>query len=136
VTDVRRLLDAVRSELRATILPKIEGDYERSVVIAMLGILGDLRDEVAPDEAPIAAEAARLRAASGDWIAALGESPLAGRVADAVAKADAAAGAAERRTHLLEAAETLVRELWADSRLASLRDELLPRIRRDLKGKD
>src|SRR5688572_11451708 len=37
VMDVRTLLEAVRSELRATILPKIADDYERSVVIAMLG---------------------------------------------------------------------------------------------------
>lgn len=135
--DVRRLLDAVRSELRSTVLPKIESEYERSVVIAMLGILGDVGAAVAVDERPIVEEAARLRAACDEWIAVLGEAPLAGRLAELARAADGAATATERRTHLLEAAETLVRELWRDTRFTALREELLPRVRADLKrGKD
>ena len=132
--DVRRLLEAVRGELRTTVLPKIEGEYERSVVIAMLGILGDVGAAVALDERPIAEEAARLRAACDEWIAALGEDPLASRLAELSRAADAAPNAVQRRTHLLEAAETLVRELWREPRLAALRKQLLPRVRADLKG--
>jgi hypothetical protein len=133
VTDVRRLLDAVRSELRSTILPKIEGEYERSVVIAMLGILGDLRDAVAIDERPAAKEAAELAAACDEWIAALGERPLANRLRETAAAADATKSAIERRSRLLEAAEMLVRELWSDPSLAAMRKDLLPRVRQVLK---
>jgi hypothetical protein len=133
VTDVRGLLEAVRRELRETVLPKIEGEYERSVVIAMLGILGDLREQVALDERPLVEDAARLRAACDEWIAALGEAPLAARLTALARAADAAESPARRRECLLEAAETLVRELWSDPRLTSLRAELLPRIRWALK---
>ena len=133
MTDVRRLLDAVRSELRSTILPKIEGDYERSVVIAMLGILGDLRDGVAIDERPAAKEAAELAAACEEWIAALGGTPLANRLREIAAAADATKSATERRSRLLEAAEMLVRALWSDPSLAGVRTEILPRVRKALK---
>jgi hypothetical protein len=133
--DVRGLLDAVRCELRATIQPKIEDEYERSVVIAMLGILREVGAAVALDERPVTQENERLRAACGDWIAALGEDPLAGRIASLARAADTATSALERRTHLLEATETVVRELWREPRLALLRDDLLPRVRRILTAK-
>jgi hypothetical protein len=123
----------VRSALRATILPRIEGEYERSVLIAMLGILGDLRDTVVVDERPVAEEAARLREACDAWIAALERASavdLAARLRAVVESADASASAPARRARLLEGTETLVRELWSDAALALLRAELLPQVRR------
>ena len=131
--DVRRLLDAVKSELRTTVLPKIEGEYERSVVIAMLGILGDVGAVVALDEQPIAEEAARLRVACDEWVQALGEDVLAAKLAELARDADGAANVVDRRTHLLTAAETLVRELWREPRLAPLREQLLQRVRAALR---
>ena len=134
MTDVRRLLDAVRNELRTTVLPKVDGDYERSVVVAMLGILGDLREIVVLDERPIIDEVERLRTASSEWIAALGSLPLAARLRESCGKAAAAPTAAERRASYLEIAETLVRALWTDPELEALRRELLPSIRRSLRS--
>jgi len=133
--DVRRLLDAVRSELRTTVLPKVEGEYEKSVVVAMLGILGDLRDAVVLDERPIAEEAGHLRTACAEWIASLGDAPVAERLRSSLVAADAASSALERRRLLLEAAETLIRELWSDPKLEGFRGELLPRVRRSLQSR-
>ena len=131
--DVRRLLDAMRNELRTTVLPRIEGEYERSVVVAMLGILRDLGPLVVLDERPVEVAATELRRACDEWIGELGERPLAGRLAELVREADAAASPAGRRERLLEAAETLVSALWRDPALGRLRETLLPRVRSVLK---
>jgi hypothetical protein len=133
---VRHMLEAVRHDLRNVVLPKIEGDYERSIVIAMLGILGDLTKQVSRDEKRLAVEAELLRVGAAEWAELL-------RAGGAVAHAsevDVAAAAAtsepvpsKRREHFLELAETIIRALWAEPSMAAVRDEVLPTIRKTLK---
>lgn len=127
--DVARLFDGMRLELRERILPELGDDYDRAVVIAMLGILGDLALEVVPDEAWCRTTAAELRPAIDRWSEALGG---AARVEELARRADAAPPAAARRA-LLEAASTIVRAIWHDERLR--RDgALLAEIRRALRA--
>lgn len=133
MTDVGRLLEAVREELRSTVLDRIEGDYERSVVIAMLGILRDLRDAVVYDEAPIAAEAARLLDVCRRAIDVLGEHALGAEIAGRIAASERTTNATERRDALAAAVETLVRELWRLPELGESRRALLPYVRAALK---
>lgn len=133
MTDVARMLEAIREELRTTVLERIEGDYERSVVIAMLGILRDLRDTVVYDETPIAAEAERLAAVCRQAVDELGEHALAVEVAGHLRSAERTVNAAGRRRELATAVEHVVRELWREPALAAHRRSLLPRLRAALK---
>lgn len=133
MTDVARMLEAVREELRKTVLDRIGGDYERSVVIAMLGILRDLRDAVVYDDAPIAAEAERLAAVCRGAVAEIGDHASAGEMVARLKAAERAATVKQRRDELAAAVETLVRELWSAPDLAAHRRTLLPRIRTALK---
>jgi hypothetical protein len=132
VTEPKAMLEAVRRELQKTVLPRIEGDYERSVVIAMLGILRDVGAEIALDERKIAAENESLRAALEAAIT--DAKPFVIPVAERLGAALAEPAPIARRRLLLDAAETLVRELWSDPALETERKLMLPRIRTALRG--
>lgn len=134
MTDPKAMLEAVRSELAKTVLPRIEGDYERSIVIAMLGILRDVGAEIALDERKIAAESESLRSALEASIALAAAKPFVVPVAERLGAAIAEPAPIPRRRLLLDAAETLVRELWSDPALDAERKLLLPRIRTALRG--
>jgi hypothetical protein len=135
VTEPKAMLEAVRRELQKTVLPRIEGDYERSVVIAMLGILRDVGAEIALDERKITAENESLRAALEGAIALAAAKPFVVPVAERLGAALAEPAPIPRRRLLLDAAETLVRELWRDPALEAERTLLLPRIRTALGGR-
>ena len=133
--DPKAMLEAVRRELQKTVLPRIEGDYERSVVIAMLGILRDVGAEIALDDRKISAENESLRAALEGAIALAAAKPFIVPVAERLGAAIAEPAPIPRRRLLLDAAETLVRVLWSDPALDAERKLLLPRIRTALHGR-
>jgi len=61
VIDTATVLADIRRELRETVLPAIGGEYARSVVVAMIGVLGELpppppRDETLRDDLLAAAD--------------------------------------------------------------------------------
>lgn len=132
--DPKAMLEAVRRELQKSILPRIEGDYERSVVIAMLGILRDVGAEIALDERRISDENESLRTALETAVALAAAKPFVVPVAERLGAALAETAAIPRRRLLLDAVETLVRELWADPTLEAERKLLLPKIRSALRG--
>lgn len=91
----RVALEEIRAQLREEVLPKLEDERARAIVVAALGILGDLALQVRDDDAWETDSAAELSAlctrlrlpASGD-----------------------------RRT-LLETLERYVRDAWSEGRM-------------------
>jgi hypothetical protein len=135
-------LDAIRDQLRRLVLPHLEDEGARSVVVAALGILGDLAPRVRSDDRWCLASHDELAAALSGLGPQLVDRPhmaehLASAVRDAAAvRSDAPAAA---REILMGAAEELLAEVWRDealrgskSLLGGLRDVLARDLARQL----
>jgi hypothetical protein len=114
----RRLLDAIRLGLREEILPKLRSEYDRSVVIAMIGILGEVAPRIAADDAWVEASVGELREGAklwAEWLAARPEPSS--RIRELTAASESSPSPAEARRLLLEAAELAISTLWGDEEL-------------------
>jgi hypothetical protein len=144
MTDPKQTLEALRRDLRELVLPRLEDEYVRSVVIAMLGILGDLAPRVRLDEDWCRASVEELRAGAEEWARALGGSPEGREIAELAGRAAAEASPGLARKLLLAAAEITLKTLWQEGRadpdprfLDSVRSVLAADLRRELgKGRD
>ena len=131
-------LDLVREELRSCVLPRLaeDDDYGRSVLVAAIGVLGELAPHVIEDDGWMAAPTAELARAVTALQARLpAVTPeLATPLADQ-------GGAAARRVRVLTACEATAAALWTappagiddtDSALDRLRSEFLAALARDI----
>lgn len=112
--DPHQVLEGLRRDLRGIVLPAVEDEYARSVVVAMMGILRELGPRLRADERWCMQSVQELRAGCERWADALDDLG-----ANSVALRDASARAAREtspeaaRGHLLAAASDAVRSVWA-----------------------
>lgn len=125
-------LDGVREQLRDVVLPELEDERARVVVIAALGILADLALQVREDETWSSEPAARLRDTLTRRRGELpGDEAVLAKVDDLMAAAESAESPGAARRALLDAATLVLRSLWQAGAQASHR-ELLGELRRAL----
>jgi hypothetical protein len=107
-------LELVRDQLRGEVLPRMaeDDDYTRSIVVAAIGILGELSQRVVEADAWCEPSVRELRRAGATWSAHL-EGALAVEVADLVGRSRSAPSLPAERRLLLEAAERIVTSFWA-----------------------
>lgn len=128
--EARRLLEAVRQGLRDVVLPKLGGEYDRSIVIAMMGILGDVAARLVEDEVWLEDSIRDLAEGAELWSRWLSASPsVASEIAALAAAARAAGHGTEARRSLLAAASVGVRALWADAELRGSAQHALADLR-------
>ncbi|WP_019874805.1 hypothetical protein [Sporichthya polymorpha] len=132
-------LNLVREELRSCVLPRLaeDDDYGRSVLVAAIGVLGELAPRVIEDDAWTVAPTAELARAATAWHALLPATlPELGTLpADPEGRAD------ERRIEVLAACEATAAALWTtppagiedtDPLLEHLRSDFLAALGRDI----
>lgn len=124
-------MEAIRSELRSRVLPELEDPYARSVVIAALGILGNLALQVESDERWCEHSVTELIAGCTRWSRDEVAGPAGPPLAVAVERAMSERSPWHRRAVLLGAVEMLLGELWARPRDAA-GDEILAEVRQVL----
>ena len=131
--DAKRLLEAIRADLRERILPALDGDFERSVVVAAVGILREVAPRIVEDDRWAEDSVAELAGAVGEArraLAPLGE--VAPRIGDLVAAAETAPTRSEARRCLLEAAAVAIRACWQDPRIRESAASVFGELRRAL----
>ena len=124
----------MRRDLREIVLPAIEDEYVRSLVIAMVGILGELPRQLRSDEAWCAPSVEELQAACERWSSTLGEREPAPRVRELAERALQEESPQAARRLLLAAASAMVAALWDEDRTS--RDAELLRDVRHVLGAD
>lgn len=132
-------LNLVREELRSCVLPRLaeDDDYGRSVLVAAIGVLGELAPRVIEDDAWTVEPTAELTRAATAWQARLPETfPELGTL-----PADPGDRAGERRIEVLAACEATAAALWttppaevedSESVIAELRTDFLAALGRDI----
>lgn len=136
----RRLLGAIRRELREAILPRLTGEYDRSLVISMIGILGEIAGSVVEDDSWAEESIAQLREGCDLWAGWLKPHPFSLRIAELDAASRVVVRRSEARGLLLEASELALRALWhneelrraAPHALNDIRARLASDLKRDL----
>ncbi len=123
-------LDLVREELRSSVLPRLaeDDDYGRSVLVAAIGVLGELAARVVEDEAWALEPTERLARTARSWPARLPGAAL----ADLPREADGGSGdgAGERRARVLAACDATAVALWPDGPVTKeATDSVLHRLR-------
>lgn len=108
------VLEGMRRDLRAIVLPAVEDDYVRSVIVAMMGILRELPRRICADESWCTQSVEELRAGCDRWAEALDAQEVS-TVGLRALGARAAHGTSPEtaRGHLLAAATEAVRSVWA-----------------------
>lgn len=130
-------LNLVREELRTCVLPRLaeDDDYGRSVLVAAIGVLGELGPRVMEDAAWTAEPTARLEEAAAGWHTQLAT----GRREEAADGDDTSPQ--ERRSRALTTCDAAAAALWAagpgapdaeDATLHRLRAEFLAALSRDV----
>lgn len=105
------VLAGIRRDLRDVVLPAVEDDYARSVVVAMMGILRALPARIAADERWCVGSVAELQAGCARWADAL-HGDVARRVGELGDRAAALASPEAARDLLLGAACEVLAEVW------------------------
>ncbi len=109
-------LELVREQLRTAVLERLDresDEYAKSVLIAALGVLREMANRVSAADNWCAASVDKLRASATGWPSRLAPLPeCSAQVEHFLAQADAAHSLAEKRSYLLEAAETVISTLW------------------------
>lgn len=125
-------LELIRSQLRAEVLPRLDpavDNYAHSVVVAAIGALREIGQQVVDSDQWCEPSVTALRAAARAWPARFTADPeCANRITRLVDAAAAADGPAAARSLLLDAAETAIEALWASPRGAE-EEALLREIR-------
>lgn len=128
------VLQGIRSELKDTVLPRLEHEYERTRVVAMLGILRDLAEQLRVGESRWRATNAELSASCEEAAQILApDDPVAKCVHTLTAEAERAESPAAARAALLDAAQRLISAAWAPERQAA-RAAILATVRPALAG--
>jgi hypothetical protein len=92
-------------------------EYDRSSVISMIGILGEIAGSLVEDETWAEESIIELREGCELWAAWLRPHPAAERIAELLASSRATRSRYEARQKLLEAAELAIRTLWQNLEL-------------------
>jgi len=125
-------LELIRSQLRAEVLTRLDpvvDNYAHSVVVAAIGALREIRQQVVDSEQWCEPGVTALRAAAKGWPDRFVADPeCANRITLLVDAADRAHGPAAARSLLLDAAETAIEALWGAARGAD-EEALLREIR-------
>jgi hypothetical protein len=122
-------LGGMREQLREVVLPAVDDERARAVVIAALGILADLALQVREDDEWCRVSVRQLRTVLGRWRRRLpGGEVLLARVDELVAQSNAASTPLAARSPLLEAATLVLRSLWEEGGQAQ-HGELLAELR-------
>lgn len=109
-------LELIRSQLRAEVLTRLDpaiDNYAHSVVVAAIGALREISQQIVESEQWCEPSVTALRAAARNWPARLGgDTRCAASVARLVDAAQRTGSLAEARRLLLDAAETAITALW------------------------
>jgi hypothetical protein len=118
-----RALELVRRSLREDVLGAVgEGDeHTRSILVAALGILGEVGRRVQADDGWSEPSVARLRAAAATWPGRLDErsGPA---VAELIERSRQSADLRAERLLLMAAAEKIIAAYWSGERSAVAQD--------------
>lgn len=109
-------LELVRNELRNEVLTRLheDDDYVRSIVVAAIGVLGEVAPRVVLADAWCEPSVRELRESARSWAGRLSDDrDAARRVGDLVERARSAETLSAERGLLLEAAQEVVTTLWA-----------------------
>jgi hypothetical protein len=125
-------LGGMREQLREVVLPALDDERARAVVIAALGILADLALQVREDDQWCRETVRQLHKALVRWRGKLpGGEVVLTRVDELVAQSEIASTPLAARRGLLDAATLVLRSLWKEGGQAQ-HGELLAELRRVL----
>ncbi len=125
-------LDGVREQLREIVLPVLEDERARAIVIAALGILADLPLQIREDDQWCRQTVRELHTVLASRRADLpGGEALLTQLDQLLARAEVALSPAAARRVLLDAASLVIRALWNEGGQAE-HGELLGELRRVL----